>query len=137
VHIILLLLLDRSATASNILYHYCLIAVQLLRIYCTIIAWSRCNRFEYTTIIAWLCFDCSMLLLDRDATASNVLYYYCLIAIQLCQSGTYAKIVKTLVTISDQKPTYLRYERYNREIRITSIWWRKMTDCMSWSIKAI
>jgi hypothetical protein len=60
----------------------------------------------------------------------NVVFIY-------CQSDTYVKIVKTLVTISDQKPTYLRYERYNREIRITSIWERKMTDCMSWSIKAI
>jgi hypothetical protein len=61
----ILLLIDRAP----IIICYCLNVVQLLLIYCTIIAWSRS--------------DYSMLLLGRDATASNILYYYCLIALRL------------------------------------------------------
>jgi hypothetical protein len=90
-----MLLLDRDATASNILYLYFLIAMQLSRIYCTIIAWSRfeysmllLNRdATYCTIIAWSRFDYSMLLLNRDATASNILYLLLLldrVSIILC-----------------------------------------------------
>jgi hypothetical protein len=76
-----MLLLGRGANARNISYYYCLVAVQLLRIYCTISAWSR--------------FDYSMLLLGRGATASNILLLllgrasiivcYCLAAVQLLE----------------------------------------------------
>jgi hypothetical protein len=84
---VILLLLDRA----SIIVCYCLIAVQLLGIYRTIIAWSRSDYSmlllgrdaTYCTIIAWSRFDYSMLLLGRDATAPNILYYYCLVALRL------------------------------------------------------
>jgi hypothetical protein len=75
-----------------------LVAMQLLEIYRTIIAWSQCNCFEYTVllllgrapiwyVISWSRCNCSeyivLLLLGRGSNASNILYYYWLVALRL------------------------------------------------------
>jgi hypothetical protein len=66
-----MLLLGRGATAPNILYYYCLVAVQLLRIYYYLLLLGRAPIIAcyclvavqllriYCTIIAWSRFDYS------------------------------------------------------------------------------